>query len=71
MMSPKTSHEFLAFSVYPGMRLWPGRTSSESDYFRDIDKREVDFVILENGNSHYFIECKSSGKSLSPSLHYL
>jgi uncharacterized protein len=43
----------------------------EFRYFRDVDKREVDFVILEDGIPRHFIECKSSGKSLSPSLRYL
>ena len=40
-------------------------------YFRDVDKREVDFVIVEEGDPTQFIECKSSGKAPSPSLRYL
>jgi hypothetical protein len=40
-------------------------------YFRDIDRREVDFVITENGTPIEFVEAKTSGKSLSPSLRYL
>ena len=40
-------------------------------YFRDIDKRKVDFVITENGRPIDFVEAKTSGKSLSPSLRYL
>lgn len=43
----------------------------ELRYFRDIDKREVDFVIVEDGKPKHFIECKSSGKTQSPSLRYL
>lgn len=45
--------------------------NTELRYFRDIDKREVDFVIVENGVPLHFIECKSSGKTQSPSLRYL
>ncbi len=40
-------------------------------YFRDIDRREVDFVILENGKPLQFIECKSSRKMGNRSLRYL
>lgn len=43
----------------------------ELRYFRDIDKREVDFVIMEDGNPIHFIECKTSEKKLSRSLYYL
>lgn len=44
---------------------------TELRYFRDVDKREVDFVLIEDENPVHFIECKLSGKSLSPSLRYL
>ncbi len=40
-------------------------------YFRDIDRREVDFVITEDGKPIHFIECKKSGKEVDPSLKYL
>ncbi|MBM4340433.1 MAG: ATP-binding protein [Deltaproteobacteria bacterium] len=43
----------------------------ELRYFRDMDKREVDFVIVEESVPTQFIECKSSGKTPSPSLRYL
>ena len=43
----------------------------ELRYFRDIDKREVDFVIVENGDPIQFVECKLSNKEASPSLRYL
>lgn len=43
----------------------------ELRYFRDIDKREVDFVIIEDGIPIHFIECKKSGKEVTPSLRYL
>ena len=43
----------------------------EVRYFRDIDKREVDFVIIEKGKPIHFIECKTSDKSPAPSLRYL
>jgi hypothetical protein len=43
----------------------------ELRYFRDVDKREVDFVITEGGVPLHFVECKISGKEQSPSLRYL
>lgn len=43
----------------------------ELRYFRDVDKREVDFVILEDNKPIHFIEAKSSGKVQSLSLRYL
>jgi predicted AAA+ superfamily ATPase len=43
----------------------------ELRYFRDIDKREVDFVIVENGKPAQFIECKLAGTDVSSALRYL
>jgi predicted AAA+ superfamily ATPase len=43
----------------------------ELRYFRDIDKREVDFVITEDSKPFYFIECKNRDKTISRSLYYL
>ncbi len=38
---------------------------------RDIDRREVDFVIMEDGKPLQFIECKTSRRSRGRSLKYL
>ena len=43
----------------------------ELRYFRDRDKREVDFVIQENGTPLLFIECKLSKKNIGTSFKYL
>jgi predicted AAA+ superfamily ATPase len=43
----------------------------ELRYFRDVDKREVDFVILKDGQPIHFIECKLSGRDVNPALRYL
>lgn len=43
----------------------------ELRYFRDVDGREVDFVVTENGKPTLFVECKQSEKSVSRSLRYL
>ncbi len=43
----------------------------ELRYFRDVDMREVDFVILKDGDPIHFIECKVSGKDVNPALRYL
>jgi hypothetical protein len=43
----------------------------ELRYFRDIDRREVDFVIIENTKPVQFVECKLKGKEVNPALRYL
>ncbi|MFC1869600.1 ATP-binding protein [Thermodesulfobacteriota bacterium] len=43
----------------------------ELRYFRDIDKREVDFVITEDGKPIHFIECKKSYRGRTDALKYL
>jgi predicted AAA+ superfamily ATPase len=43
----------------------------ELRYFRDVDKREVDFVLVEKGKPIQCIECKLSEKDPSLSLRYL
>ncbi|MCY4513326.1 MAG: ATP-binding protein [Bdellovibrionales bacterium] len=39
-------------------------------YFRDTDKREVDFIITENKKPIKAIECKLKAKDISPHLKY-
>ena len=43
----------------------------ELRYFRDIDGREVDFVVVERGNPIAMIECKTGDDSVSSALRYL
>ena len=43
----------------------------ELRYFRDVEGREVDFVVLERRRPIRFVECKLSGRDASPSLRYL
>ncbi|MBN1306649.1 MAG: ATP-binding protein, partial [Chitinispirillaceae bacterium] len=43
----------------------------ELRYYRDMDRREVDFVITENDRPIHFIEVKTSRREVSPSLRYL
>ena len=40
-------------------------------YFRDIDRREVDFVLIEQGKPILFLECKQKHKKINPALKYL
>lgn len=42
----------------------------ELQYFRDIDGREVDFIITENDIPILAIECKSSDTTLGRGLCY-
>lgn len=43
----------------------------ELRYFRDIDGREVDFVVLEDGQPVMFIECKWNDAPIAKGLKYL
>ena len=43
----------------------------ELRYFRDVDRREVDFIITLDGNPLRFIECKMRYRETSRSLVYL
>jgi uncharacterized protein len=43
----------------------------ELRYYRDMDRREVDFVITENNHPIHLIEVKSSQRDVSSSLRYL
>lgn len=43
----------------------------ELRYFRDIDGREVDFVVIKNRAPTLMIECKWDDDDISPALKYL
>jgi uncharacterized protein len=43
----------------------------ELRYFRDVDKREVDFLLVENGKPIQCVECKIAEKDPALSLRYL
>lgn len=43
----------------------------ELAYFRDIDGREVDFVVLEDRKPIRFVECKSTARDVPKGLRYL
>ncbi len=44
--------------------------SMELRYLRDTDKREVDFVVLQDSKPLFAVECKLSDKDVSPHLKY-
>lgn len=39
-------------------------------YLRDTDRREVDFVVLRDGEPLFAVECKSGEKAVGPALRY-
>ncbi len=43
----------------------------ELRYFRDSEKREVDFVLIKDQKPYAFVECKLSETNTSPHLRYL
>ncbi|MDF3819580.1 DUF4143 domain-containing protein [Leptospira sp. 96542] len=42
----------------------------ELRYIRDTDKREVDFVVIQNKKPKFAVECKLSDTNLTPSIPY-
>jgi predicted AAA+ superfamily ATPase len=42
----------------------------ELRFLRDVDGREIDFVVLKNKKPLFAVECKSGEKSISPHLNY-
>ncbi len=40
-------------------------------FFRDVDMREVDFVVMKNKKPIFAVECKTGEKNISSSLSYL
>lgn len=42
----------------------------ELRFLRDVDKREVDFVVLKDKKPEFAVECKMGEKSISPSISY-
>ncbi len=43
----------------------------ELRYFRDVDGREVDFVVVEGRQPAHFIECKWADAPIDRGLRYL
>jgi predicted AAA+ superfamily ATPase len=43
----------------------------ELRYFRDVNRNEVDFVVLENGIARQLIECKLRTREVNPALRML
>ncbi|MCP4753225.1 MAG: ATP-binding protein [Proteobacteria bacterium] len=39
-------------------------------YLRDVDKREVDFLLTAEGKPWFAVECKTKDRSVNPSLNY-
>lgn len=42
----------------------------ELRFLRDVQGREIDFVVLKNKKPLFAVECKTGEKSVSPHLHY-
>jgi hypothetical protein len=42
----------------------------ELRFLRDINKREVDFVVLKENKPLFAVECKTGEKSVNPSIYY-
>lgn len=44
--------------------------SMELRFLRDVDKREVDFVVLKDRKPSFAVECKSGERAISPAASY-
>ena len=42
----------------------------ELRFLRDVEKREIDFIILKDGKPQFAIECKAGERTVSSSLKY-
>jgi predicted AAA+ superfamily ATPase len=42
----------------------------EIRFLRDIEGREIDFVVLKKGKPLFAVECKTGDKKISPHLKY-
>lgn len=42
----------------------------ELRFLRDTDKREVDFLVLKDGNPEFAVECKTGERAVNPALFY-
>ena len=42
----------------------------ELRFLRDVNKREIDFVVLKNKKALFAVECKTGDSQLSPSIRY-
>lgn len=62
----------VACHLLKSCHLWTDIAMGEFElrYVRDKEKREVDFLILKNGNPYLLAEVKLNERTLSPSLEY-
>ncbi len=44
--------------------------SMELRYIRDTDKREIDFVVMRDGQAEFAVECKSGDRDAAPACRY-
>ncbi len=63
---------FIACHLLKAVEGWSdlGLGAFELAYLRDKEKREVDFLVVRDGNPWFLVETKHRDESLSPSLEY-
>lgn len=42
----------------------------ELRFLRDIDKREIDFVVMKDRKPSFAVECKAGDRGVNPAMHY-
>ena len=60
----------VALHLFKAVHVWQaqGKRMIDLNFIRDKEKREVDFVLSEQGKPLCLIECKTSRKELAPNL---
>lgn len=68
----KRFENMVALHLYKAVSLWKaaGQANVELRYIRDKEKREVDFVLLENNRPVFLIECKYHDEQPADNLKY-
>ena len=63
---------FVACHLLKAVEGWNdlGLGAFELGYLRDKDKREVDFVVVRDGEPWFLVETKHEDAALNPALHY-
>jgi hypothetical protein len=66
------AENFVASHLLKAVHLWTdaGLGAYQLYYLRDKSGREVDFLVVKNGNPWFLVEVKTSEQGISPSLYY-
>ena len=66
------NENFIASHLLKAIQFWTdaGFGTYQLHFLRDTAKREVDFLVTQNQEPWFLVECKTSDQGISPSLYY-